>query len=241
MKFVLLAIGILLLIWYLAPTFSNIFNVANMVGIMISTFFVAFSLRYDVIPSKIRIAILILILVLCVIVLVPISINMIKYANYKSKNGSNTVVVLGCKVNEDKPSKFLYNRCKVAYDYLSENENSVAILSGGQGADEGISEALCMKNVLTQMGVDENRLIMEDKSTTTEENLEFSKEIIKNENLDDNILVVTNEFHEYRAKLICDKIGLNFHSKCSHSSFYTFLTFYTREIFAIIKQVFINK
>lgn len=236
LKFILLSLGIVLLIWYLAPLVSNIFNAGNIVGIICSVSLILVGCFYGKMPNVLKNMFFALI-ALALVVIIPLSFNMARYANYKTQNGVKTVIVLGCKVNGTNPSKYLYDRCAKAYEYLNENKDAVAILSGGQGPDEGISEALCMKNVLTEMGVDENRLILEDKSTSTKENIEFSKVIIQNENLSQDVLVVTNEFHEYRAKLLCDKYELNFHSKCSYSSFYTFLTFYTRELMGLFKQI----
>ena len=70
------------------------------------------------------------------------------------------------------------------------------------------------------------------------ENIAFSKEIIKNNNLSDRVVIATNEFHEYRAKLYCDREGLEFHSHCSHTSFYSLLTFSTREMLGVVKYKF---
>ena len=84
------------------------------------------------------------------------------------------IVVLGAKVNGTEPSISLSDRITAAYDYLTENPGVIAILSGGQGSDEGISEAECMFRKLTAMGIDKNRLWLEDKATSTWENLNFS-------------------------------------------------------------------
>lgn len=237
MKFILLSLGIFFLLWYLAPLVAGILNAGNIVGMVASVSLILFGYYYDKIPNLFRNGILVLMALVLLIGVIPLTYNMVKYAHYKEDSGAKTVVVLGCKVKGTEPSKYLYNRCEKAGEYLKENEDAVAVLSGGQGPDEGISEAECMKNVLTKMGIDENRLFMEDKSTSTKENIEFSKTIIEKENLDKNVLVVTNEFHEYRAKLLCDKYELAFHSKCSHSSLFSFLTFYTRELMGLIKQI----
>lgn len=236
LKIFLLICAVFLLLWYLAPLVSGIFNIGNAVGVAFSVALLVFSIYLDKMPSWLKIAGF-CVLGALIIVVTPLSVNMARYANYKTDSGAQTVVVLGCKVNGTQPSKYLYDRCAAAAEYLNENENAVAILSGGQGPDEGISEAQCMENVLVEMGISKDRLYKEDNSTNTQENLEFSLEIIENEGLSKDIVVVTNEFHEYRAKLICDKLGLNFHSKCSNSSFYTFLTFYTREMMGIVKEL----
>lgn len=237
LKFLLIIIGVLLLLWYLAPLAAAIFNIGNAIGIAGSALLIAFAVFFDKIPVGWRNGFLIFLAAVLVIVVLPLSVNMARYSNYKSDDGAQTVVVLGCKVNGTAPSKYLYDRCKRAAEYMKDNPDAVAVLSGGQGADEGISEARCMENVLTEMGIDKSRLYKEDKSTNTDENIEFSKKVIDENELSTDVLVVTNEFHEYRAKLICDKYSLNFHSASSHSSFYTFLTFYTRELMGLIKEI----
>lgn len=237
MKIILLILGILLLLWYLAPLAARIFNVGNAVGIAASVFLIAFAVFFDKINAGWRNGILIFLAAAIVFVIAPLSFNMAKYSNYKTDEGAETVIVLGCKVNGENPSKYLYDRCAAAAVYLKDNPDSVAVLSGGQGPGESISEAQCMENVLTEMGIEKDRLIQEDKSTNTYENISFSNDIIENQHLSKDVVVVSNEFHEYRAKLICDDIGLNFHSKCSYSSRYTFLTFYTRELMGIVKEI----
>lgn len=240
LKFILLSVGILLLLWYLAPLAAGIFNIGNAVGVAASAAIILFARFYDKIPPVWRISSIALACVFLAVVVIPLSFNMAKYSNYKTNSGADTVIVLGCKVNGTKPSKYLYDRCRAAADYLKQNENSVAVLSGGQGPDEGISEAQCMKNTLIEMGIDEDRLFLEDKSTNTEENIRFSNSVIEKNGLKKDVLIVTNEFHQYRAKLICDKYGLSFSSKSSHSSFYTFLTFYTRELMGLAKQIILK-
>lgn len=89
------------------------------------------------------------------------------------------VIVLGAQVRGTKPSRALLKRLERAAEYAGENPDTILILSGGQGPDEGISEADCMYNYLLEAGVSETRLIKEDASTSTRENLLFSAEIIR--------------------------------------------------------------
>ncbi|MCD7957040.1 MAG: YdcF family protein [Lachnospiraceae bacterium] len=88
------------------------------------------------------------------------------------------VIVLGAQVRGTNPSRALLKRLERAAEYAEENPDTILILSGGQGPDEGISEAECMYRYLTGAGVSEDRLIREDASTSTQENLLFSAEII---------------------------------------------------------------
>ncbi len=216
-------------------------------GMAGSVLLILFGLYFDKISGGWRNGILIFIAVVLAVIVTPLSFNMARYADYKTEAGAKTVIVLGCKVNGSTPSKYLYDRCKTAAEYLNENPDAVAVLSGGQGSDEDISEAQCMENVLVEMGIDKSRAkrhvwripeaYQENKSTNTTENIVFSKSVIAQNNLSTDVLIVTNEFHEYRAKLICEKNGLNFHSSCSHSSLFTFLTYYTRELMGISKEL----
>ena len=113
------------------------------------------------------------------------------------------IIVLGAKVNGTKPSKTLSNRIRAAYDYLSENPGTKAVLSGGKGRDEGISEAQCMINELTSMGIAPERLIPEDRSTSTLENIKFSRELIPED--DCTIGIVTANYHMFRALQLVKK------------------------------------
>lgn len=132
----------------------------------------------------------------------------------------------------------LKNRCDVAAQFLKEKPYAVAVLSGGQGPDEDISEAECMKRLLVEAGIEERRLYLEEESTNTRENLSNSFEIIKENSLSQSILVVTNEYHQCRAMLICRDLGLDlFHSRSCKTSAYTFLTFLTRDMLGVVKEL----
>ncbi len=110
------------------------------------------------------------------------------------------IIILGAAVRGDAPSKALYKRIEAAYEYLKDHPDTVAVLSGGQGKGENISEAECMRRELVALGIDETRLILEDKSTSTSENIKNSLDIIGDKYK--SIAVVTNNFHVFRAKLL---------------------------------------
>lgn len=235
LSIVFIVIGALLLIWYLCPIAAGILNEGNAVGIVGSGALILFGVFCAKIPSVPRNIIIALIAVFVLAVVAPVSFNMIRYADYKADEGAETVIVLGCKVRGETPSKFLYDRCLAAAEYLNDNPDAIVIASGGQGAGEDISEAQCIENILLENGIEKSRIYKEEKSTNTSENIAFSKEVIKNNNLSEKVVIATNEFHEYRAKLYCDREGLEFHSHCSHTSFYSLLTFSTREMLGVVK------
>ncbi len=115
----------------------------------------------------------------------------------KGEENLDYIIVLGAKMNHGGPSVVLRQRLDKAIDYLEQNPDTIVIVSGGQGADEPVSEAQGMRDYLVAHGVDETRIIMENQSTTTKENLNFSAEYINIE--EDRVGIVTNNFHVYRS------------------------------------------
>ncbi len=115
------------------------------------------------------------------------------------------IIVLGAKVNGDKPCLALKYRLDAALDYLKNNDDVNVIVSGGKGIDESYPESQVMKDYLIKNGIAAERIIEESKSTTTNENFSFSHEITG----DANILVATNDFHMFRALGIAKRHGYN--------------------------------
>lgn len=151
------------------------------------------------------------------------------------------LIVLGCQVEGDKPGIYLTGRINKAYEYLSANPGSKAILSGGQGPDEDISEGQCMFNELTARGIDPSRLTVEDLSTSTIENLRNSVTDLRDSGAEiDEITVVTNDFHEYRACGIAEKNGLKAYPWPSKTPFVGYTPFAVREVFAVIAQIYLK-
>lgn len=113
------------------------------------------------------------------------------------------VVVLGAKVNGTEPSRILYERIEAAAVYLLENPETVAVASGGQGSDEGISEAQCIYYGLTNRGIAPERILLETNATSTWENINYSLDVIEEKTgaRPDKIGLITSEFHLYRATL----------------------------------------
>ncbi|MDO4475328.1 MAG: YdcF family protein [Lachnospiraceae bacterium] len=116
------------------------------------------------------------------------------------------VVVLGAQVKGTAPSRSLRKRLDTAADYARKNPETILILSGGKGEDEQISEALCMQQYLTrECGLEEGRLVMEDRSTSTLENLVFSDELTGCKTARTGVL--SNNYHVFRATAIARKLG----------------------------------
>ena len=127
------------------------------------------------------------------------------------KESCDYVVVLGAKVRESGPSASLWDRIHGARDYLEDHPDVIAVLSGGQGADEPMTEARAMYDELIQLGIDENRLWIEDQATSTWENLNFSLDLIeeKTGTRPEKLGIVSSEYHLFRASLFADACGVD--------------------------------
>ena len=92
-------------------------------------------------------------------------------ALHKAGNGAEVMIILGAQVQGQRPSKSLYRRVKTGARYLKLNPGTKVIVSGGQGPGEGISEAACMCRLLENLGIERQRIFLEDRSTDTYENI----------------------------------------------------------------------
>lgn len=119
------------------------------------------------------------------------------------------LIVLGAGVNGTKPSLSLLNRLEAAREYLETYPDSIAVVSGGQGEGEHITEAQCMSDWLKQNGIAQDRIIMEAESSSTDENLRLSLKKIAENGGDPNgkVAVVSSEYHLYRAKYMARRLG----------------------------------
>lgn len=148
-----------------------------------------------------------------------------------------TVIVLGCGIRGERVSVGLAKRLDKAYEYHLRNPEAVIIVSGGQGPQEDIPEALAMKRYLAEKGVDENKIIMEDKSTSTITNFKYSHQIMKEKGLkEDSVVFVTNAYHVYRAAFYAKAEGLTVKHLGTDIIWYTVPMNYMREMLAILKM-----
>lgn len=159
---------------------------------------------------------------------------MIHAANKKPPEPPKAIIVLGCKVRGTVPSLMLFRRIQAAYDALQEYPDAIAIVSGGKGENENISEAECMENELVRMGISKERIIQENQSTSTSENLRFSKPILEEKGIDKNVLIVTDGYHELRAQYLAKIEQLpECYGASAYTSFYLLPTYWVREWFGL--------
>ena len=122
------------------------------------------------------------------------------------KENLDYIIVLGSQVKPSGPAVVTRLRLDRAYEYAVNNPDTVIIVSGGQGSNEPAAEASVMKEYLVSKGIDESRIIAEDKSTNTSENLQFSMALTDGLQ-DSSVGIVSSEFHMFRALAIAKKCG----------------------------------
>lgn len=157
----------------------------------------------------------------------------------KGPENLDYLVVLGAQMKAGGPSKALQYRLDEAVRYLDENPDTRVIVSGGQGPDEHISEAQGMYEYLTGKGIAPDRIIMEDQSKSTFQNLTFSAEFLDKEK--DSVGVVSNNFHVFRAVKIARKAGYgNVYGIAARGEPFLQYNNMMREFFGVVKDFLVG-
>lgn len=186
---------------------------------------------------KIKIAFQITVVLLILIILaILLTGSMILIRGLGHKDSFSYMIVLGTTVEGTEPSPMLSDRIEAAAKYMEKNPHVIAIVTGGKADDNNISEAQCMYDGLTELGIDPERILMEDQATSTMENFRFSIALLEKElgRVPRNIGVLTSEFHLLRARLIARSYDLNVATIPAHTSdTKAFFTYYFREIFMV--------
>lgn len=239
MRILFIVIGVILFI-----NASVLVTVSNFNwGIILLFFFSITCIMYGVFAAKIRqlthhgvlkwVKIVILACLGCIFAL---SIFIAVYG--KSDNATyreDAVIVLGAGIRGETPSAPLALRLDKALEYANKNKEAVIVVSGGQGYQEDITEALAMERYLIKMGLSADRIIKEEKATNTYENLSFSKEILERHfNKLFTAVIITNDFHIFRAINFSDSLGIDSTHLHAQTPWYTTLPNYLRECVSII-------
>lgn len=150
------------------------------------------------------------------------------------------VIVLGAQVQGDTPSLTLKKRLDKTLAFMQEHPDKTVIVSGGQGTDEACTEASVMARYLIEHGADAKNILLEDRASTTRENLQFSAALAAEQGLDAaRVLIVTSDFHMCRAKYIAKTLGMEAVGLSSETWPWILKLNYTlREVFAFCKAVY---
>ncbi len=168
---------------------------------------------YPKFPKYVKVVRRVFTVILCIgLLVVGITECLIIHASFGSPDEDcDYVVVLGCYVRPDGPSQTLLDRINATYDYLTAHPDAIAVVSGGQGFDEVMPEAQCMYDVLVERGIEPDRVWMEDKATSTWENIKFSLDLIQEKTGErpSSVGLLSSEFHLFRAGLLADAQGVD--------------------------------
>lgn len=149
--------------------------------------------------------------------------------------GTN-IILLGSQVFEDgELSISLKRRVEAAGEYLRANPQAVCIATGGQGDNEPYAESLAEKRALMEMGIGEERILTEDKSRNTRQNMEQAARVAEENGLPLSFAVVTQDFHLYRAMKLAESTGLQAYALPARTDPMMFPSYYGRELLSLTK------
>ncbi len=170
-----------------------------------------------------------------IFIFLAVEIRIFAEAFKRQEKKCDYLIVLGAQIQGELVTDSLKRRLDKAIQYVEKFPETLIIVSGGKGTDEFISEAEAMKKYLLQQGIRTECVLMEDQSTTTKENLEFSAVMISD--MDCSVGIVTNNFHIYRARQYARKTGYrNTYGIPAGCSKVLLLNYAVREFFAVWKM-----
>lgn len=152
----------------------------------------------------------------------------------ETESGIGWIIVLGAQVRGRKITDSLKRRLDSALEYLKEHPDVHVIVSGGQGKDEEVTEAYAMAHYLESAGIDSRRIVQEDASVNTLENLRFSRKLIAD--VDTPVGIVSNNFHVYRGCVYAKRAGFKHPFPIAADCHpLLFPNYFVRECFAVWK------
>lgn len=250
-RVILIAVGSIFFIWFLLPVFTNVKpNIGNLTGMGVFALVLLYGIFFEPVnqlidkcwKNKAGKAILILLAaaVGIIMTLAAVTYGCILHAAAGQAEDGAEVIVLGCKVNGDRPSLSLLYRMEAALSYLEDNPDSLCIVTGKQGKDEVVTEASVMYRWFTEKGIAEEHLIAEDEASDTQENMAFSKRILDElGETEERVVIVTNDFHMYRALRYAEAEGLNACGLSAKTPWWLYPTYVVREMYGILENWFL--
>lgn len=232
LRILLMVIGITgIILFYLPLGKKGIINYGNAVGMIVSVLVLLFGTFSWLFSMNFKIVLCVIVLLILILVIV---INM-KMVNAKNNIAGNedVVIVLGCSCKSS-ICEALNQRIKAAARYLDKHPDSICIASGGNTTEFYDSEAEYIAIELAKYGVPKSKIIVENKSQNTSENIQNSKRIIDEKGLSKSVAIATSEYHQYRASLYASRCGLKAKAINASTTKYMYPTYFTREIIAIV-------
>lgn len=125
---------------------------------------------------------------------------------------------------------------KVYHRSRNAGRSTILVPSGGRGEDEKISEAEAMGRYLTEAGVPEEHMLLEDRSTDTQENLEYSREVLRAGDIRGRVAVTTNNYHAFRAAMLMRRAGITGYALGAPTARYYWPSATVREFLAVVRD-----
>lgn len=239
---ILFLLGTGLLVWFCIPIFWGVFHIGNGMGICFSLLLMAGALWYVPIRNGMEQSAhargfrilrrgLWTCFTLCMVWFAFLTACMVVPQPAPPEEPNGTVVVLGCKIG----SAALNARIDRAADYLRAHPELKAVASGGFDDDLQLSEGEAMKRGLIYRGIAEHRIFVEGNSADTKQNIAFTRAVIEENGLADELVIVTEQYHEYRAVQIARRQGLSASAVPAETPWYILSASYGRELLALTK------
>lgn len=189
---------------------------------------------------KLFIKLTVTILIVCILASSTIHLLISHYAKNAKPQSSDVIIVLGCQIWDYSPSWSLEYRLNKALLLYKEGYSDHIIVSGGQGKDEITTEASVMKSWLVKHGVDENNITEEGKSTSTHENIKYSK-IIMDKKGYKSAIIVSNDFHVFRSLMLASRHGIEASGGPAPTVAHMKTYYHLREILSVVKSFLIDR
>ena len=245
-RILLIIVGTFLIIETLALTLVVSFNLGIVATVGIGLVYLLYGIFYERISILTRSSLLkwikitafgINVFMLSIILYISV-LGKVDTVTYRE----DAVIVLGAGIKGESITLPLMYRLDKSIEYYKKNPKTIIVVSGGQGYDETITEALAMERYLVSKGIPKNKIIKEERSTSTYENFVLSKKILDNYfKREYKTVFITNDFHIFRAKEISKVAGINGTYIHAQIQWYLVPVTYIREFMAIIKLFIIGK
>lgn len=242
----LMALGIICFVYTFAMYFSGFGGFLSFVWLIpaLLGFLLAGVLTEKITLRKWQKRLMIYVLIPIVVIFLAVELIIFSAFFEKPKEEPEYIVALGTTVYEHGPCYLLRQRLKEVAKWADTYPDAKIVVTGGQGETEPFTEGSEMKRYLIEeMGISEDRIIVEEASMNTFENMTFTGEILEKADTgfsyeNTPILVVTNNFHMYRAMQIAKKAGFeNVSGAPSGTYVYLFPHYMVREFCAILKNL----
>lgn len=234
------ALSVLGFVWFLGPIHWNVLNIGNIFGIAICLLILLCVLLSGRIRAACKrnraarnIARAVLVLFCAGFAWAAVLTGLMISGAAAAPPETATVLVLGSKVSGDVPSADLRVRIEAAADYLNAHPKAVCIACGGQGRGENRTEAEAIREGLVGREVGASRIHLEDRSTSTQENIGNALKIIDQNGLSRTLAIVTDEYHEYRACSIARGYGVTARAVPARTPWYILSACWARELLAL--------